>query len=226
VRGAAGGPALAQTPLRWTPRHPSARVASFRFEPGCLRRVPIVKPSPVIRAGPPDPGDAWPRPSLRETAVSEITNTPYLSTVLPALSRELSATLRVSSYDRDHGTVLVLAGELDLGTRTALTDHLGQLKDRPLIYVVAEVSNLRFCDCAGLGALLRVRRWAAASGGWLRLAAPTDRLRALLRITALESALPCFPTIEAAFTDAPVMTDALPQVLRLTRPRHGSHPER
>ncbi len=73
--------------------------------------------------------------------------------------------------------------------------------------MVADVAGLRFCDCAGLKALLRIHRRATASGGWLRLSGAAPRMRRLLRVTMLTDVLQCYPGIDEAFADIAVPDD-------------------
>ncbi|GLW72741.1 hypothetical protein Kpho02_50400 [Kitasatospora phosalacinea] len=103
----------------------------------------------------------------------------------PAPPTQLTAAVSV------HATVahLRLSGELDLDTvpeveaavRTALLGH-------PRIMIV-EASALSFCDCAGLGALLRARRRITDDGGTFHLENPSPRLLRLAALTGTATAL-------------------------------------
>ncbi|WP_194892915.1 STAS domain-containing protein [Catenulispora pinisilvae] len=117
--------------------------------------------------------------------------------------------LEISSYDRAPGTVIVLVGELDVATagHSVLARYFEQPVAAGREYVVADVAGLRFCDCAGLKALLRIHRRATASGGWLRLSGAAPRMRRLLRVTMLTDVLQCYPGIDEAFADIAVPDD-------------------
>jgi anti-anti-sigma factor len=97
--------------------------------------------------------------------------------------------------------VIVLTGELDVASVSVLTGHLEQPGAACGTRLVAEMSGLGFCDCAGLGALLGIHRHAGESGGWLRLSGATARMHKLLRITRLAQVLLCYPGIAEAFED-------------------------
>ncbi|WP_327308641.1 STAS domain-containing protein [Streptomyces sp. NBC_01298] len=56
--------------------------------------------------------------------------------------------------------------------------------------IVVDLSELTFCDSAGLNLLLRARLQAVESGRTLRLAAPNAQMLRLLEITG---SLPLFP---------------------------------
>ncbi|MEY9857808.1 anti-anti-sigma factor [Catenulispora sp. GAS73] len=122
--------------------------------------------------------------------------------------RHISAEpLRVSSYGRAPGAVIVLVGELDIASVPVLTDHMEELEQSEATHrahLVADVSGLGFCDCTGLTALLRIHRQATAAGGWLRLSAATARMHKLLRVTKLSQVLQCHPGIAEAFAGVPV----------------------
>ena len=112
--------------------------------------------------------------------------------------------LNVSSYGRAPGAVIVLVGELDIASLPVLAGHLEQSDAGSRARLVADVSGLSFCDCAGLTALLRIHRRAADAGGWLRLSAATAQMHKLLRITKLSHVLQCHAGIAEAFADIPV----------------------
>ncbi|MFF4343081.1 STAS domain-containing protein [Kitasatospora sp. NPDC001540] len=103
----------------------------------------------------------------------------------PAPPTQLTAAVTV------HATVahLHLSGELDLDTVPDLeaavrTAFLG----RPRIMII-EASDLSFCDCAGLGALLRARRRITDAGGTFHLEKPSPRLVRLAALTGTAAVL-------------------------------------
>lgn len=97
---------------------------------------------------------------------------------------------------------MVLDGELDLASVPMLTAHLNQPDVARLERLVADVSALRFCDCAGLGALVKIHRLAGESGGWLRLCGATAGMHKLLGAVGLSQVLLCYPGVAQAFADA------------------------
>ena len=121
----------------------------------------------------------------------------------PAARDRSAGTLRLSGYLFPPGAVIVLDGELDVASIPMLTAHLSQPGVACLERLVADVSGLQFCDCAGLGALVKIHRLAGESGGWLRLCGATARMHKLLGIVRLSQVLLCYPGIAQAFADAP-----------------------
>ncbi|WP_051732028.1 STAS domain-containing protein [Kitasatospora phosalacinea] len=103
----------------------------------------------------------------------------------PAPPEQLTAAVTV------HAAVahLRLSGELDVDTvpeletavRTAFLGH-------PRI-VIIEASDLSFCDCAGLSALLRARRRVIDTGGVFHLENPSPRLVRLAALTGTSATL-------------------------------------
>lgn len=112
--------------------------------------------------------------------------------------------LTITEYDYDLGIVLAVAGELDLAGGPLLAEHLGKLGSNLQFRVVLDLTDLDFCDCAGLSVLLRAHRSYVAEGGWLRLSGLKPTIYRTLRITKLTRLLLCYPTIAAAFHDAAI----------------------
>lgn len=95
----------------------------------------------------------------------------------------------IGSLTPSRTSVLVsVAGELDLVTGPAFCDALTDVslanED-----VVADVSRLEFCDCAGLNALIRTRRWVAAHGARLWVHGVPPHLARLLALTGSNRAI-------------------------------------
>ena len=88
-----------------------------------------------------------------------------------------------------HGAwqVLVLTGELDLYTRSALDDRLTSSMDRDRLAL--DLAGVRFVDSSGLGTIVGAVRRFRAAGGSLALIAPTgspvERMLALAGLSEL-----------------------------------------
>lgn len=92
--------------------------------------------------------------------------------------------------------VVEVAGELDLQA-VPLLDTLGT----DPCFVVLDLQEVTFMDCSGVRALLEARRRAVAAGGSLHLAAPSQHVRTLLRLTHLGRALPVFDSVSEAIAE-------------------------
>jgi anti-sigma B factor antagonist len=103
------------------------------------------------------------------------------------------------------GGVPVVAAPEDIditnadGLRTALLEaaSLG-----PGTFVV-DMSRTRFCDTAGLHALVAAHKRARAAGGQLLLVTRGAAVDRILSITGLDRVIPNFPSLEEALTQTP-----------------------
>jgi anti-anti-sigma factor len=97
--------------------------------------------------------------------------------------RDLTTTV----VHRDSATAVVeIAGEIDVHTVTALRTILLALADEGRLHIVADFTGVRFCDAAGLGALVAVNNRVAENGGTLRLTGVRPAQRRILQITRLD----------------------------------------
>ena len=103
----------------------------------------------------------------------------------------------------DDTLVVTVRGDLTDGSDTVLGTTLDQVLDRPVPRVVVDVSGIDFCDSTGLRSFVTGHVRAHAAGGWLRLAAPGDRLLDLLDLTGLTARLDVYPTVADAISTGP-----------------------
>ncbi|MFF7468152.1 anti-sigma factor antagonist [Streptomyces sp. NPDC008092] len=108
-----------------------------------------------------------------------------------------SATYRTTCTDGGT-TVVALHGDLDLlavPVLSAVLDHLTSGAEPDL---VLDLSPISFIDCSGLGLLCRARNRVRYRTGRLRLVAPDDDFRRLLRRTGLGDAFELYPGLPDA----------------------------
>ena len=67
--------------------------------------------------------------------------------------------------------------------------------------LVIDLSEVETCDSSGLSALLVANRIIQSSEGSMRLAAPSEKVHSLIKITQLDRVLPVCGTVEEAFAD-------------------------
>jgi anti-sigma B factor antagonist len=106
----------------------------------------------------------------------------------PESSRRSSG-LSVTVQAKEAETTLCMFGELDHFNTCILTEALGRIEldgGRP---VVLDLSRLRFCDAAGVAALLAVQRRISTAGGRLRVRAPSGIPLKVLTITGADQIL-------------------------------------
>lgn len=78
--------------------------------------------------------------------------------------------------------------------RSYLTDTINGGRDR----IVVDLSETTFIDSSGLGALIGGLKTARQHGGDLRIAAPNDQVRTVLRLTNLDRVLRPHDTVDDA----------------------------
>ncbi len=66
---------------------------------------------------------------------------------------------------------------------------------------IVDLSEVETCDSSGLSALLVANRILQSSEGSMRLAAPSEKVHSLIKITQLDRVLPVCDTVEKAFEE-------------------------
>ena len=93
----------------------------------------------------------------------------------------------VAPPDEHH--VIVLEGEIDLLTASAITDPIKRLDPSGPSTIVLDFERVTFMDSTGLSALLVADRSLRASGRCLVLRAVAPRVLRVLHVTQLDRAL-------------------------------------
>jgi anti-anti-sigma factor len=104
----------------------------------------------------------------------------------------------LSVVRRPSFTIAALQGDLDLVTAPALCDELRALLHPGQRMLVLDLSQLWFCDAAGISALITAWHRALALGVSMRLASPRSHVARILDDTALEHGLRIYPTLPQA----------------------------
>ncbi|MFI0242243.1 STAS domain-containing protein [Streptomyces sp. NPDC016845] len=113
-------------------------------------------------------------------------------------------------------TLVAVHGEVDLETAPGFEHDLRSALNDSARGLELDLQALRFCDCAGLGVLLRVRRTALATGKPVTVRSASPLVARLLQVTGTH----------ALFTDVPVpavSTAALPQQPTPAAPQLSMH---
>jgi anti-sigma B factor antagonist len=98
-----------------------------------------------------------------------------------------AAPLQLSHRIARAGEVVVdIQGELDIATAEAAATYVRHVIDRYRGPVIVDLAALAFCDASGLGALVRMARYAEHAGCLFRLASPSPSLVKVMRITRLD----------------------------------------
>jgi anti-anti-sigma factor len=95
-------------------------------------------------------------------------------------------------------TIARLEGDLDIVSAPALRQHLLSMLRPGVQRLIIDLSEVSFCDVAGLAILIGTQRRARARGITVRLVAPRPPVAKLLHITGLDRSLTICATLSAA----------------------------
>lgn len=101
------------------------------------------------------------------------------------------------------GTVVEVAGDLDMSTAPRLRDGLLEVVASGARVVVVDLADVGFMDSSGLGALVVAFKAMRARDGWLGLAGVGLPVRKVLSITSVDRVIETFDTVRAAEEAAP-----------------------
>ncbi|MEU2777034.1 STAS domain-containing protein [Streptomyces sp. NPDC007162] len=109
--------------------------------------------------------------------------------------------------------IATVAGDVDMRTAETLRRDASMIIEQGSPHLVLDLSQVGFCDSAGLSALIGLWHVAQAVGGAIRLAAVPDRLMRMLVLTGVDTILPVHVTTSEAVTImiADNSTSAVPQ---------------
>jgi anti-sigma B factor antagonist len=89
----------------------------------------------------------------------------------------------------DGSAVIAISGDLDLATAGQTVRYVTEIIDSYDGPVTADLGGLTFCDACGLGALIRISRYAQRSGRLFTLSSPPQSLTRIMRITGVDTHL-------------------------------------
>ncbi|WP_051865388.1 STAS domain-containing protein [Streptomyces griseus] len=101
--------------------------------------------------------------------------------------------------------IATVAGDVDMRTAETLRRDASMIIEQGSRHLVLDLSQVGFCDSAGLSALIGLWHAAQAVGGALGLADVPDRLMRMLVLTGVDTILPVHATAAEAVT---TMTDS------------------
>ena len=102
----------------------------------------------------------------------------------------------------DHILMVKINGDIDHHTCEILRQQVDQALEntnsRSILFSFAQVS---FMDSSGIGVLIGRYKLVQRLGGRIAVACPSDRIREIFRLSALDKLFPFFETEEAALAD-------------------------
>ena len=88
--------------------------------------------------------------------------------------------------------------EIDTANAGQLREDLLSVVNQGAVRIIADLSKTTFCDSAGVGALVRTFRRAAANDCGMRLVVGTPAVRRVLAITGVDRLLDIYPSLAAS----------------------------
>ena len=95
------------------------------------------------------------------------------------------AQLEIRRHEDEHGVILALAGELDLGSAPELERALREAEATNPRRVVIDLRCLAFMDCTGIAIITRAQQSADAQGRRLALRSGPGQVLRLFELTGL-----------------------------------------
>ena len=99
--------------------------------------------------------------------------------------------------------VLRIAGEIDLSTAPTLRERFRELAASGTVHLIADLGQVDFLDCTGLGALVGGLRRLREDDGSLALVITTPPILRIFQITGLTKAFSAWPSVTDAITADP-----------------------
>lgn len=97
--------------------------------------------------------------------------------------------------------VLECSGRLNMVSAPTFRETVAKVVTDGRARVVVELSGVEFMDSSGLGALVGSLKAARQAGGDLRIAAPSEQVEMVLKLSNMDKILRTYPDGDAAVTD-------------------------
>ena len=110
--------------------------------------------------------------------------------------------------------VVTAPEEIDItnaaGLRMALLSEAAGLEAAGHLAFVVDMTRTRFCDSAGIAALVEAYKRAQAEGGQVLLATSGAAVPRIFELTGIDRVIPSFTSLEDALAHTPAGTGPLP----------------
>jgi anti-sigma B factor antagonist len=98
----------------------------------------------------------------------------------------------------DEVAVVTLPDEVDITNADAIREELLSVVNQGAETMIADLSKTRFCDSAGVSALVRAFRRATSNGTKMRLVVSGPAVERVLTLTGVDRLIEVYPTVGAA----------------------------
>lgn len=109
-----------------------------------------------------------------------------------------AAPFEITVSNEPRGTVLRVAGEVDLRSSPALREKLLELVEQKPARVVLDLAGVSYLDSSGVGTIVEFKRKLDRTRGSVILAALQPRVRSVLEITKLDRFFTIVQSLEEA----------------------------
>jgi anti-anti-sigma factor len=108
--------------------------------------------------------------------------------------------------------IVSLPEEIDIGNAAGVADELTSAASCNRV-VIIDMSATRFCDCAGVRAIVRAHKRATGSGAELRLVVTAAPVRRIFDLIGVDRLLDFYPSVEAACGAMPGQASAVQHLM-------------
>lgn len=105
--------------------------------------------------------------------------------------------------------VVSLPAEIDLTIADALREALLSVLNQGAVALIADMTATTFCDSAGITALVRAAKRAAAAGAEMRLAVTAPQVLRVFTLVGIDRLIDIHPSVAAARASLPDQTGGL-----------------
>jgi anti-sigma B factor antagonist len=105
--------------------------------------------------------------------------------------------------------VVSLPAEIDLTIADALREALLSVLNQGAVALIADMTATTFCDSAGITALVRAAKRAAATGAEMRLAVTAPQVLRVFTLVGIDRLIDIHPSVAAARASLPDQTGGL-----------------
>jgi anti-sigma B factor antagonist len=98
--------------------------------------------------------------------------------------------------------VVTLPVEIDIANADQVRDDLLSVLNRGAATLIVDMGGTTFCDSAGVNALVRAHKRAAANDSQMRLVVSAPAVRRVLDITGVDHLMDIYPSVAASLAGA------------------------
>jgi anti-sigma B factor antagonist len=103
----------------------------------------------------------------------------------------------------DRTAVVTVPGEIDLTNADGLREALLEVLNAGALGLVVDMTSTMFCDSAGISAITRAARRAAANEATMRLAVVSSPVLRVLNLVGIDRLIEIHPSVSAARSSLP-----------------------